>query len=408
VIKELECFVGVLPVGLLDDVERVIKERKLSGSGLKRFVDKVVEEYEFSRVTPGESVGVICASSISEPATQMTLNAFHLAGVSEEISLTTGLPRIIELVDGRKAIKTPVMNVFLKAPFSSGKDIKDVAVSLKETKLVEVARNISIDVSNSRIDVEVDPGRMELFGIDREEMVERLSSGVKKVEVDFKGGVVSFSVLSSLDLNSLYKLKNDIKGACVKGVKGISHVLPIKRGDEFFISTTGSNLKEVLGLDFVDSSRTITNDIYELCSVFGIEAARHHIINEIKAEIVDNQGLALDMRHLLLVADTICFSGAIKGMNRYGVIKEKSSTLVKASFETPIKHLTSASVTGVEDEVVGVVDNIMLNQHIMMGTGFPELRSKVGVNSGVRKGGVKVSSKKEKDGVVDGGVSVDE
>ena len=373
--KVLETYSDILPAKLLGEVDSVISKRKLSDSDSKKFVDAVVKEFNSSTIAPGESVGVICAESISEPATQMTLNTFHLAGVSE-MNINSGLSRVIELVEGRKKIKTPITKIYLKAPHSSGKDIKDIALSIKETKLVEISRNISIDVSNKKIEVEVDPVRMDLFNVSRDETLENLSTGVKAVEVEFSGNILIFSVLTDLDLNSLYKLKNDIKEARVKGVKGISQVIPIKKGEEYFITATGSNFKKIVELEFVDRTRTITNDVYELSEVLGIEAARQHIVNEIKTEIIDNQGLALDMRHLLLIADTICASGIVKGMTRYGTVRDKGSALVRATFENTMKHLTGASITGEKDDIVSVIDNVMINQPIMMGTGFPELIAK--------------------------------
>ena len=66
-----------------------------------------------SLAEPGESVGLVGAESIGEPGTQMTLNTFHFAGVSE-LNVTTGLPRIIEILDGRKTIGTRMMEVHLK------------------------------------------------------------------------------------------------------------------------------------------------------------------------------------------------------------------------------------------------------------------------------------------------------
>ena len=78
----------------------------------------------------------------------------------------------------------------------------------------------------------------------------------------------------------------------------------------------------------------------------------------------------------MLVADTMCFSGAVKGITRYGVVQQKSSILARASFETPIKHFIEASLIGEVDELNSVIENVMLNQPIPTGTGMPELYMK--------------------------------
>ncbi|GAF92313.1 unnamed protein product, partial [marine sediment metagenome] len=75
----------------------------------------------------------------------------------------------------------------------------------------------------------------------------------------------------------------------------------------------------------------------------GIEAARQAIINEV-LKVIEAQGLNVDVRHIMLVADTMCANGEINGITRYGVVSEKASVLARASFETPIKHIINAAL----------------------------------------------------------------
>ena len=75
----------------------------------------------------------------------------------------------------------------------------------------------------------------------------------------------------------------------------------------------------------------------------------------------------------MLVADTMCFSGSVKGITRYGVVSEKASALARASFETPIKHIINAALIGEVDHLNSVVENVMLNQAVPIGTGVPDL-----------------------------------
>ena len=94
--KEYE---DMIPEKILEDIKNALPE-KCSDTKLKKILELVYEEYKNSLAEPGESVGVVAAESIGEPSTQMTLNTFHFAGVSE-MNVTTGLPRIIEVLDGR-------------------------------------------------------------------------------------------------------------------------------------------------------------------------------------------------------------------------------------------------------------------------------------------------------------------
>ena len=126
----------------------------------------------------------------------------------------------------------------------------------------------------------------------------------------------------------------------------------------------------------VDEKRTITNDIHEIAAVLGIEAAREAIINEVM-KVMESQGLNVDIRHIMLVADMMCATGKIKGITRYGVVSEKASVLARASFETPIKHLINAALIGEEDKLSSVVENVMVNQPVPVGTGLPGLVTKL-------------------------------
>ena len=113
--------------------------------------------------------------------------------------------------------------------------------------------------------------------------------------------------------------------------------------------------------------------VYE---VLGIEAVRQAVINEVY-KVIEAQGLNVDIRHIMLVSDTMCFSGVLKGITRYGIVSEKASVLARASFETPITHIIEAALVGEKDKLDSVVENVMLNQPVPVGTGLPGLIVKV-------------------------------
>ena len=85
------------------------------------------------------------------------------------------------------------------------------------------------------------------------------------------------------------------------------------------------------------------------------------------------KGLGVDIRHIMLLADVMTSKGAVKGITRSGITGEKESVLARASFETPIKHLVRASITGEIDPLNSVIENVMINQPIPLGTGLPDL-----------------------------------
>ena len=375
--KELEKYEGLMPELLLKEIEEKALQAHCSASKLKKVAEKVYEEYLSAKVEAGEPVGLVAAESIGEPGTQMTLNVFHFAGVSE-MNVTMGLPRLIEILDGRKTPSTPMMEIYLKNPYNKGKDIREIALSIKETTLGELVDEFSINVVEMRVEMTINAERLKERGITFSQLIKAIEAGARGVAIKEKDGIVLAKPKKAEQegLNSLYLLKSKLKDIYVNGIKGVTQVLPVKRKEEFIVITAGSNLKKVLELDFVDTARTTTNDIHEISDVLGIEAARAAIIDEV-SKVLEAQGLQIDIRHIMLVADTMCAGGEIKGVTRYGVVSEKASVLARASFETPIKHVINAALVGERDELNSVVENVMLNQPVPIGTGLPGLVTKV-------------------------------
>ena len=126
----------------------------------------------------------------------------------------------------------------------------------------------------------------------------------------------------------------------------------------------------------VNVDKILSNDLYEFADVFGIEAGRQLIINEAK-NVLDSQGLNIDGRHFKLMADSMTNTGTIKGVTRMGIIAQKSSILARATFETPVKQFVNASIKGGQDKLTSVIENIILNQPVPVGTGLPGLLVKV-------------------------------
>lgn len=373
--KIFKDYENKIPERIIQDVKDNLPD-KVSDAKLKKIMDAVQEEYLNSIAEPGESVGLVAAESIGEPSTQMTLNTFHFAGVSE-MNVTTGLPRIIEVLDGRAEISTKMMHIHLKKPFSEGKDIKKIAESVKETTLKEYITEVSIDIADSQMKLTLDEAKLERINMKVSQIIKNLEKAFAK-GYSFKPSKEAENILivkstsKEDDLNNIYKLKEKLQDVYINGIKGIKQVLPVKKGDEYIIVTSGSNLKDVFKLEFVNPDKTVTNDIFEIEQILGIEAARTSIITEVE-KVIDEQGLNVDLRHIMLISDIMTTSGTVLGVNRYGIVKEKPSVLARASFETPIKHIINASISGEVDHLRSVIENVMINQVVPVGTGLAKL-----------------------------------
>ncbi|MFQ5531473.1 MAG: hypothetical protein ACE5ES_02550, partial [Candidatus Nanoarchaeia archaeon] len=320
----------------------------------------------------GEAIGLITAQSFGESSTQMVLNVFHMAGV-QEMQVTRGLPRLIEIFDARKKPSSPQMKIYLDKNFNNEKNAKVFAEKIKEITLKEITSEINLDFTDKKIDIKIDREGLRQTHTSAKKIVERLN------DLGFKAREKSDSIILNADeisFKDIYKLKEKLKDTIISGIKGIKQILIVKKGQDFIIMTLGSNLKEIINLKEVNRSRTISNDLYEIAEVFGIEIARQQIVNEI-SEVLNLQGLDIDKRHLKLAADAMTNTGVIKGVTRMGIIAQKSSILARATFETPVKQFVNASIKGSEDKLSSVIENIILNQPVPIGTGLPGLLVKV-------------------------------
>ena len=320
----------------------------------------------------GEAIGIVTAQSFGEPSTQMVLRTFHFAGVSE-MQVTQGLPRLIEIFDARRKPSSPKMEIHLNKEFNNEKEAKILAEKIKEVKLEDISSEINLNFSDTNIEVFVDKERLRYIHISIKTVAERLSKLGYKVKEKTNSIVID---VSDKNFREIYQLKEKLKKTIISGVKGITQVLVVKRGRDYVVITLGTSLKEIIDLKQVDGSRTISNDLHEVAEVFGIEVARQLIINEIH-DVLDNQGLEIDKRHLKLVADAMTNTGEVKGVTRMGIISQKSSILARATFETPVKQFVNATIKGSKDKLSSVVENIILNQPVPVGTGLPGLLVKV-------------------------------
>lgn len=309
--------------------------------------------------------------------THNTLNTFHFAGVAE-VNVTLGLPRLIEILDARKEMKTPAMEIYLEKEYNNDVDkVRKIAALIKQITLKELSTEFSLNMVKNQIEITLNKKRMKGLGIGEQFLVNKLQESLKGMNVkQLKTCIVVKSKNEEgEDLKELYKTKEKIKDVVVKGISGITQVMPVKNRNEFMIITAGSNFKEVLNLKEVDSTRTTTNNIFEVWQVLGVEAARKAIIKEAETVIKD-QGLDVDVRHIMFLADVMTSSGRIRGVTRSGITGQKESVLARASFETPIKHIMNAALVGEEDRLNSVIENVILNQPIPLGTGLPELVAK--------------------------------
>lgn len=363
-----------LPPNIKKELLTELNTVQLSESEVDEILRTTQDMYRRSRVEPCEAVGTIAAQSIGEPGTQMTMRTFHYAGVAD-INVTLGLPRLIEIVDARKVPDTPMMTIYLDAQSASDRDkALQLGWEIEATRVSDIA-DILTDTDEMQIYLESDDRALEQRSIDLNEVVSKLQT-LPDVDVRVNGSNIVLSP-SIKRYRMLLQIVEKVKTMVIKGIEDIKRVVVRKERDEYVLYTEGSSLKKTIQLDHIDATRTKTNNINEMAEVFGIEAARNSIIEEAMGTLRE-QGLTVDVRHIMLVADMMTIDGEVKQIGRHGIAGEKTSVLSRAAFEVTVNHLLDAAIRGETDELVGVTENVIVGQPILLGTGDVRLIARTG------------------------------
>jgi DNA-directed RNA polymerase subunit A" len=359
-----------LPRTVIEELKTILMRYQLTEEQLEKLISEVEKELEKNSVDPGEPVGMVAAQSIGEPSTQMTLRTFHYAGV-RELNVTLGLPRLIELVDAKKTPSTPLTYIYLRPEYKNNREKAiEVARKIELTKVINVTLRIDVNFLSNAIVIILDRDMLEDKGVSVDEVVKVLQKAVKKAKVMQSSEnpyeiIVQFE--EALDPTKVERLREKILQTRIKGVKGINKVIIQRREDEYVLVCEGSNLAELMQLEEVDYRRIRTNNIKEVESVLGIEAARTLLVEEIM-NVLEEQGLDVDIRHIMLVADMMTRTGVVKAIGRHGVMASKDSPLAKAAFEITVKNLIDAAAKGEVDKLLGVTESVIVGNYIPIGT----------------------------------------
>lgn len=409
--------------------KKILCVYKLNRDSFDFTLQQIRFKFYDSMIQPSEMVGVIAAQSIGEPSTQLTLNSFHGAGIADASKSVRGVPRLNELLSVTKNIKTPVMKIFLDKSVNNNKDkciqimndirtvrFKDVVSGSKiyfdpeafNTNVKEDADLIKFYNEFSHLDesiiespwilrLEFDRFKLHHFNLDMITLYNVLDNYydnkiscmfsddnskqlVFRIKLDMDQNHTSDDVLT--DLKALEH--NILETLVIKGVENIERAglseIKTKKYDkvsetfyidnEWMIYTAGSNLRDILGIDIIDSVTTFTNNINEVYAVLGVEAARQALYNEI-TDVLD--GVYVNFRHVSLLIDVMTNKGTILSVNRHGINRGDIGPLAKCSFEETTDKLIKAGIFAEYDKLNGVAANVMLGQIPPCGTGDVEL-----------------------------------
>nr|AOE43178.1 RNA polymerase II largest subunit/RNA polymerase II core subunit [Rostrostelium ellipticum] len=414
--------------------KRVLEEFRLTEKAFSWLCGEIESKFLQSLANPGEMVGALAAQSIGEPATQMTLNTFHYAGVSSK-NVTLGVPRLKEIINIAKKVKTPSLTIYLQPEISRDSEkAKMVQCQLEYTTMATVTAATEIyydpDPQNTLIK-EDDSFVRDYYLLPEDEIAdEQVSPWMLRIELDRE--MVTDKKLSMSDIANCIKRDfgrlncifsddnadkliirirtiedNDSKGGAnddddtflrrieakmlsemvLCGVPGVKKVFMrqddltrikedgsylVEKQKEWVLDTDGVNLLEVMSHPQVDHSKTTSNDIVEIIQVLGIEAVRNALLKELRA-VISFDGSYVNYRHLAILADVMTYRGHLMAITRHGINRVETGPLMRCSFEETVEILMDAAMFSESDNMRGVTENIILGQLPPLGTGSFEV-----------------------------------
>lgn len=357
-------------------------------SQLVDFLNLCKEKYSRAKIEPGTAVGALCAQSIGEPGTQMTLKTFHFAGVAS-MNITLGVPRIKEIINASRSISTPIISAQLMND-KNPEDARAVKGRIEKTLLGEVSEYIeevflpdscfilvklAVDrIKLLKLEVDVDSIRFSICNAKKLKLKPQQVTALSNSEICI---YPSESSKSSLHY-TMQTLKTDLPDVLIKGHKNVNRAIihvDEAKGDTYKLLVEGDDLLSVMSTVGVKGTATTSNNTAEVEKVLGIEAARSTIMNEINVTM-KSHGMSIDARHVMLLADLMTYKGEVLGITRFGLAKMKESVLMLASFEKTSDHLFDAALHGQTDSIDGVSECIIMGIPMNIGTGMFKLLHK--------------------------------
>ena len=357
---------------------------------------KVAQAY----VAPGEAVGVIASQSIGEPSTQFTLNVFHQAGQAQE-RMTSGMPRLNELVHATVNIRTPVTWApiapgrpgpspaqFVYLPLSAATLDSCVlptgSYGIDDALLAHVATVFgpeSADCSPWVIRFVLDRVCMEPLGYLPRHVAQAIVGTVTGCmsivysEPSMDPWVVRVRLRGGGTEPATRTLHATIKqGVVLGGIPGIQSARISTRrtladdGPTPIVQLSGCGLLALAKCPDLVWSRITTNSVMEVAQVLGLAAARAVLFAEIH-KVLCSDGGYVDPRHIVHVVATMSHRGTIMPITRHGINRVDMGLLQRTSFEEPMDMLLQGAMTHTKDPLRGIAECVAMGQKPPFGTG---------------------------------------
>lgn len=383
---------------------------------LEELKKELLHSVRRSMIQAGEAVGILCAQSIGERQTQLTLNSFHSAGLAIQ-TVVSGVPRFLELLNATKEPKVS-SNIFrLSKKVGHPNQVRDIIhsqlVCLTFSDLIldahifsEKEEEVWYDAfENVYTNGFRDFSHGISFQLNREVIYEyrvKMELIKNRLEAAFADIIVVFSPIYVgqmdvfVDVNDVHLptgedvptfltpdnylqvfledvVKPKLMEVVVCGIPGIQkyHVRLVE--DDWLVETVGSNFIELLGLPFLQKSCATSTNMWDIYETFGIEATRDFLIQEF-LNVVSADGTFINPSHIYLLVDVMTHHGTINSISRYGMKKEQAGVLTRSSFEESLDQFCKAGFSAERDSIRSVSAAIMCGKRSKTGTGLCSLK----------------------------------
>jgi DNA-directed RNA polymerase beta' subunit len=376
---------------------------------------QIEEYYNNTIIQPGESVGIMCAQSIGEKQTQMTLNTFHKAGQSEK-GVTAGVPRFQELINATHKLNAKSLSckIYFKENNKNIKELRNyIGHSIVELTFKKISKSINVymnkndepwydtfiklydkenkfdrNIYKNCITIKLDMNILFEYKLTMKEISSFIDNkyfdmfciysppdfGQLDIYVDTTNIELPEKRLVFIDSDNAKEIylqecvQPILEKLIISGIEGIKHIYYTNENNEWIIETEGSNFEELLLHPNIDHDRTISNNVWEIYETLGIEAAKQFLIEEF---MVIMEGI--NDCHPRLLVEKMTFSGTISSISRYTMRKEEAGPMGKASFEETMDNFIKAASCGDIEPTNGVSASIICGKLAPIGSGMVDL-----------------------------------
>jgi DNA-directed RNA polymerase II subunit RPB1 len=417
-IRSYLCTANLIKKGITDNLLDII-------------ITKIRITFKRALMNYGCAVGIIAAQCISEPMTQYVLDSKHRTGGGGG-SKTNTIVRIKEILGAKdtEKLKNPSMLLLVKPQYEDIKiKVQEIANHIEmmdlnrfvnstriffeeygkpvhskyahETKLIKDFEkyNLGISIPNDLtkwcIRFTLNKEEMILNSMKLETIITMMRGKYPSIFFAYTPENVDDIIIRCYLRNTITKhgvagitedfvinLMQEIRKTVIRGVRGIKstdivNIVKSQVNDDgsvstkvtYGINTMGSNMEEILNNPYIDLTRSQTDSVIEFSEVFGIDAARHKIINELRKEMSD-----ISIEHCSIYADEMTYSGHVTSIQRTGLQKrEMNNVTLRLSFQSPIQVIENAATDGLIDKIGGISGPLILGTAPNIGTTYNKL-----------------------------------